>query len=210
MKDDSNFNTSKSVKSKKNKPEVKQEIFTKHSRELIRNRKERDYSGNYCKNTFKKHRDLKLKLNKEEKEEFIEELYIENPREAEKTFVNIEIFDVIGCIKYSRPCHPKSYLVISKDKEEQILEVIPWQHSWLETPSDKIKHSIREFQHQFKSVNVENKISIEDLGLTISLGLYTKLYKFNKTLDKFSIPDSDIRKVKIVSVIKQETPENTV
>lgn len=206
MKDSDSFNT-RGIKNKKKVP-VQQESFTSYTKNVIRNRREKDYTGNYCKTTFRKYRDFKEKLNKEELGEFIEELYIENPRETEKIFNSLEVYDVIGCIKFSRPHHPKSYLVINKNKEEQTLEVIPWQYTWLDNPIEKVKLSIREFQHQFKNINLENRVSIEDLGLSLSLGLFVKLYKFNKKEDTFNTPDSDVRKVRIITVIKQESPEN--
>lgn len=206
MKDFENLELKKPKAVKKKKEEPSQPNFTVRSNELIKNRKEKDYTGSYCRDTFRKHKLWKQGLSKEEQNENDSGLLIEKPKETYKAFNSIELFDVIGCLKSSRPFHPKSYIVISKNKEDETIVVIPWHASWLEQEhtKDSITQHYKEYIHQNKGLNLDNKLSIVDIGLSVSLERFVKLYKLDKTKNRFVVPSEDVRKVKIVRFVKQE------
>lgn len=201
-----NLKLKKTKAVKKKKEEISQQNFTVRSNEFIKNRKEKDYTGSYCRDTFRKHKLWKQNLSKEEQNENDSGLLIEKPKETYKAFNSIELFDVIGCLKNSRPHYPKSYIVVGKEKEEENLLVIPWHASWLEQEHTKesITQHYKEYIHQNKSLNLDNKISIIDIGLSVSLERFVKLYKLDKSTNRFVVPLEDARKVKIVRFVKQE------
>lgn len=201
------FNEVKSKGKKPKKEQLPQKKFEVRSNELIKNRKERDFTGSYCKETFKKHKAWKQSLSREDFEENESGLLIEKPKETYKTFNSIELYDVIGCVKASRPHYPKAYLVVEKNKDEERLTVIPWQASWLEQEhtKDTLRNHYQEYFHQNKSLNIDNKLKIEDISLSVSLERFVKLYKLDRTINKFIVPSEETRKVRLVRFIQQES-----
>jgi len=192
--------------SKKRKNKEPEPSFEISSSEVIKNKREKDYIGSYCRDTFRKYKNWKNGLNQEDRSENEFGILLEKPKETYKTFNSIELFDVIGCLKLNRPHHPKAYIVIDKNKEEEKLTVIPWQPNWLQTnqTKDTITNQAKEYQHKFKNINLDNKISIEDISLSISLERFAKLYKLDKTTNRFVVPAEDSRRVRIVRLVKQE------
>lgn len=175
-------------------------------RNVVRHRKETDYLGNYCKNTFRKHKQWRQGLSQEEDSEHQDGLLIQNPKEVLKTFNSIQTYDVIGCLTLAKPYNPKAYLVIGKNKEEQTLKVIPWQRNWLELTniSIKLKQLIHEDKTACRGILKEDEIKIEDISMSLSLGAYIKLYSHDKTTDLFTTTSGETKKVRIVTFVRQE------